>query len=208
MTVMKRIAMLLAFVLCSLAAPAQTPQEIISKMEDAMAAHQKEGLVMTVDTKVPILGTMSAKTYNLGEKVRAEVSMMGATIITWNDADTQWMYNSKDNTVEIKASPVSKSSDADASMFQHVAEGYDVTLKKETAEAWYLQCKKSHDNPDKDAPKHQELIIAKGSYLPLSLKASGSGVTLTIHEISFGVSESQVTFNPAEFPDAKVLDKR
>ena len=31
---------------------------------------------------------------------------------------------------------------------------------------------------------------------------------MTMRNITFGVSEEQVTFNQADYPDAKVIDKR
>jgi hypothetical protein len=33
-------------------------------------------------------------------------------------------------------------------------------------------------------------------------------VTLTLRNISFGVTEKQVNFNAADFPDVKITDKR
>ena len=31
---------------------------------------------------------------------------------------------------------------------------------------------------------------------------------MTLHDISFGVTEKQVTFNPKDYPTAKIVDKR
>ena len=60
---MKRFAVSLISLTISLLAGAQSVQEIISRMETAMSGHENEGIVMTVDTKIPIVGTMSIKTY-------------------------------------------------------------------------------------------------------------------------------------------------
>ena len=40
---------------------AQTPQEIVDRMEEAMETHEPEGIVMIIDAKVPIVGTMTTK---------------------------------------------------------------------------------------------------------------------------------------------------
>ena len=53
-----------------------------------------------------------------------------------------------------------------------------------------------------------DLAIAKNTYYPVSLKATVSGVTMTLRDIAFGVTEKQVTFNPKDYPTAKIVDKR
>ena len=206
---MKRILTFFAAFVLVAAAFAQTPQEIIARMEEEIDKHEKEGLIMTMDIKIPILGTMSSKAYSLGDKMRVEGKVAGVSVITWSDAETEWEYNSKKNEIEIsKAKPKSATDQGDAAMFSSVTDGYDVTLKKETADAWYFVCKKSKNNLDKDDPKNMDLVIAKGTYYPISLKAKISGITMTMRDISFGVTEAQVTFNPKDYPDAKIIDKR
>ena len=50
--------------------------------------------------------------------------------------------------------------------------------------------------------------MSKKNFYPISLKTKMSGVGLTLRDISFGVAESQVTFNPKDFPGVKIEDKR
>ena len=187
---------------------AQTPQEIISRMETEMNKHDNEGLIMIVDAKVPIIGTMTTKTYTLGNKVRVEANMMGVDIITWTDGETSWTYNSKKNEVEISKQEGSSESEGDAEMFNGITDGYDVTINKETTTTWNILCKKAKSNKDKDAPKKMELVVAKSTYMPISLKTKMSGIGITMRGISFGVTEKQVTFNANEYPGAKIVDKR
>lgn len=52
------------------------------------------------------------------------------------------------------------------------------------------------------------IVVRKSDYWPMSLSANQSGAKLTIHDISFGVTEEQVTFDPARYPNAKIVDKR
>lgn len=206
---MKRQLSLLCALLIAFPAFAQTPAQIVSRMEQEMSGRENDGIAMSVGIKVPLVGTMNTRTWTLGDKVRAEAELMGVNIITWSDGETEWTYNSKSNELEIEkdkrpASP----ENGDTSMFEGIADGYDVSIKKEDGKAWYLVCRKSRSNKDKDAPKTIELSVAKGTYYPLSLSTKASGVTMTITDISFGVDEKQVTFDIKDFPDAKVVDKR
>lgn len=209
---MKRFVIsFLPLVFLAFAAMAQSPQEILDRMEEEMDKHdEKDGVKMTVDVKVPILGTMTTKVYSLGDKMRMEVKTMGVTMITWSDGVTEWTYTDKTNEVEIeKVKEGSGSgSEGDMEMFENITDGYDVSIKKETAAAWHIQCKKSKSNTDKDAPKSMEIVVEKTTYHPLSLTASISGAKMTMHDISFGITEEQVTFNIDDYPGAKITDKR
>ena len=207
---MKRTVVFLAAFLFAATAFAQTPEEILTRMEEEMDRHENEGIYMTVDVKVPVIGTMTTRSWMLGDKSRIEGKMMGVEIVTWTDGKTEWTYNSKNNEVEIKNQDSGKAStgEGDAEMFSDIGEGYDLSIKKETPGEWHILCKKSKDNTDKDAPKTVDLVIAKGTYYPKSLSTKISGISLTMREVSFGVTEKQVTFNLADFPGAKVIDKR
>ena len=208
MPMLKKLFTILCFVAMAGLAVAQTPQEIISRMEAEMNKHDKEGLIMTVDAKVPILGTMTTKTYTLGTKARFEASMMGVDVVTWTDGQTTWTYDSKKNEVEIRKQDGDTETEGDAEMFNGITEGYDVSISKETATTWNLLCKKSKSNKDKDAPKKMELVVAKGNYMPVSLKTKLSGIGITMRNISFGVTEKQVTFNAKDYPGVTIVDKR
>lgn len=201
---------MVAALLLSVMALAQTPKEIVSRMEEAMEKHEKEGIVMTMDIKIPILGTMSTKTYVLGDKYKSEGGMMGVKIVTWSDGTTTWTYDGKKDEITIEDTAHAKPDEnkGDTEMFTGVADGYDVSLKKETDDAWYLLCKKSKDNKEKDDPKTMDLVVAKGTYYPVSISAKVSGVSVKIYDVSFGVSDKQVTFNKADYPRATIVDKR
>ena len=207
---MKRFIALLAACVLAVAAFAQTPEEIITQMEEELDKLQVDGIVMTMDIKIPILGTMSSKAWNRGEKTRIEGEIAGVKVITFIDGDTEWEYNSKENQVRIKHHDNSKVSqeESNAKLFDAVAEGYDVSLKKETATQWHIHCKKSRSNPNKDDPNSMDLVVAKGSYFPVSLSAKVSVINVTIRDLGFTVSEKDVTFNPADFPGATIIDER
>ena len=208
---MKKLLSIIFFVVMAVVAVAQTPEEIISRMEAEMAKHdEKEGLAMTMDMKIPILGTFSSRTYTLGDKYRIEVSEDGKQTISWSDGKTDWTYSSEKNEIEIKKHEVKEKTETegDAKMFSGITDGYDVKLDKETSDSWQFLCKRSKSNPDKDAPKKMTLIVAKGTYMPISLSAKVSAITITMRDLSYGVTEEQVTFNPKNYPTATIVDKR
>jgi len=206
---MKRLFCILTALAEAFIAFAQTPQEILARMEAEMEKHEGEGMIMTVDTKVPVLGTVAIKSYTLGNKARIETEMKGYKFIEWTDGVTDWEYDSKNKQIEITNADPSTMDDAgDAELFSDITDGYDVSLKKETDDAWYFVCKKSKTNTDKDAPKNIDLVVSKKNYYPVSLSAKMSGITMTMRDIAFGVTEKQVTFNAADFPGIAIVDKR
>ena len=207
---MKATATFILALFAAVAALAQTPQEIVARMDAVMQEHEKEGMSMVIDIKMPIVGSMVSKSYTLGDKARVEAELAGVSMVTWTDGQVQWVYDSSKNQVEIKdwTQAAKSSTDGDAAMFSKITEGYEVIIKDDTDDAWYLLCRKLRSNRDKDAPKSMDLVVAKGSYYPVSLRATVSGITLTMRDIAFGVSESLVTFNPSDYPGVKILDNR
>ncbi len=211
MLIMKRILALLTACALAVAAYAQTAEEIMAKMGEVMAqVGEESGLRMTMDIKIPILGTMSTKAWSLGDKMRMEAKMMGKKLITWQDGETEWTYDSDANTITIEKQDTSKKSEEkeNMEMFQNATEGYDVSIGKETATAWTIKCRKNRSNTNKDDPKNMEIVVAKGTYYPVSLSAKVDMVTVTMRDLKFHVTEQEVTFNKADYPGATVIDKR
>ena len=211
MLIMKKIFAALAAGLLAVAAYAQTAEEIMAKMGEVMEqVGEESGLRMTMDIKIPILGTMSTKAWSLGDKMRMEAEMMGKKLITWQDGETEWTYDSDANTITIEKQDTSKKSEEkeNMEMFQNATEGYDVSIGKETSTTWTIKCRKNRSNTNKDDPKNMEIVVAKGTYYPVSLSAKVDMVTVTMRDLKFQVTEQDVTFNKADYPGATVIDKR
>ena len=209
--IMKRFFALLTACVLAVAAYAQTAEEIVAKMDAAMEQVSAEnGFRMTMDIKIPILGTMSSDAWSLGDKMRLEAQMMGKKLVTWQDGQTEWTYDAGENTITIENQDKTKKSDEkeNMKMFQSATEGYDVSIAKETSSAWTIKCKKNRFNTNKDDPKNMEIVIAKDTYYPMSLSAKVDMVTVTMRNIKFNVSEKDVTFNKADYPGATIIDKR
>ena len=190
---------------------AQTPEEIVAKMNQECTRFDTEGVSMVMDMKLPILGTYSTQMYILGDKSKAVLDVKGDVSIIWSDNITDWDYDVSKNELTIKpANPSDKNEDAgdNVKAMRNVTEGYDVKLKKETADAWYFVCTKSKDNTNKDDPKKMDLAVSKTTYLPISTTVKEKGVTVTMRDFAIGVTEEQVTFDPAKYANAKIIDKR
>lgn len=219
---MKRIVCLLVALVGTLSLGAQTPQEILTRMEQEMNGHESEGVFMALDAKVPVMGTMHSKSWMRGEKARMEMTMMGVTVINWYDETTEWEYNSKSNELtislldtkvkgadkEMSSDRKSKEESSELSMLGGLSEGYELAVTAETETHWVITGKRLKTNNTKKAPKTFELTVSKVNFLPETFTAKISGVKMTMHDIRFGISEAQVTFNPADYPDAIVIDKR
>lgn len=200
---MKKLICLIVAVVAGMAAFAQTPKEIVARMDAETTAREAEGYSMQIDIKMPILGTMPSKAWTLGDKTRLEATMMGVTVITWSDGVTSWTYTEKTNEIEIKPDDPSDN-DSDLSVIDDL-DGYDISLAKQTDKTWTIRCKKNSKNTDKDAPKNIEMEIEKGTYMPVSITAKASGVTMIMRDIRFGgVTEAQVTFRPSDYPNATI----
>jgi outer membrane lipoprotein-sorting protein len=206
----KFFACIFAAVFASAALFAQTPEEIITRMDLAMDAFDDQGCAMVMDIKIPILGTISTQMYVLGDKSKAIAEVKDNKLITWIDGTTQWTYESDKNEITISNTDPSNESDAESNMklLDGVTDGYDVKLKKEDAAAWYFHCTKQKTNPRKDDPKNMDLVVSKATYLPISVKVSEKGVAVTLRDFAIGVNEKDITFNAADFPTAKIVDER
>jgi len=206
---MKKFFALFATLALTVAAFAQTPEEIIQRMDEATTRFEADGFSADLDIKV-FLFTVKSKMFTRGDKARIETGILSEKLIVWTDGKTEWTYDSTDKTVTIKDEDASGDSDADsADLLKDITAGYDVSLRKQTATQWHIRCKKSRSNTDPDDPKSMDLVIDKNTCLPVSLTASMKEGTIVLHDFQFGnVSEAQVTFRPEDYPDVKIVDER
>jgi len=198
---------IIAALLTATAIFAQTPEEVIARMDQETARFETEGFSMVMDMKIPILGSFPTQMYTLGKKYKAIIEVKGKKAITWSDGVTDWDYDVSKNELTITNATSSDAEDSVESL-NGITEGYDVKLKKETAEAWYFLCTKSKTNTNKDDPKKMDLVVSKATYLPISHSVTMKGVTVTLRDFTLGVTEEEVTFDPSQYADAKIIDKR
>ena len=199
-----------SLLMAGMQAEAQTTDEILSRMEQQLARADTEGLAMDLILKMPIVGEIRSHNLVLGDKARVEVSKEGGRAIIYKDAalGTTWSYDYSTHEVTIESTNSSESNSSDGKVMRGVRDGYDVTLKEETADAWIFLCKKSKSNKDKDDPNKIDLAVSKATYLPLYFRAKKSVFTMTFEKVAIGVNEDQVTFRESDYPGVKVVDKR
>ena len=203
----KIIFFLFVWVVASLSAFAQSAKEIVTRMEAEMEKHDNDGVTLTVEIKIPIVGSFKSKVWQLGDNMRMDVMLVEPlNISTWTDGTSTWIYNPADN--EVKISNGAAESNGDSKMFEDISNGYDVSIESQTSKSWTIACKKSKTNKDKDAPKKLELVIAKGTYYPVSMGFKQSGVTVTMSDISFGTKADEVIFNADNYPGVTIVDNR
>lgn len=208
---MKRFFICIAALLASVAISfAQTPEEIIGRMDAEMAKADEMGLAITMDLTIPIIGKTSAAMRVRGDKSRTEMSIKDVKETLWMDKTTMWTYSSTSNEVVIESrkNDSKNSQEENIEMFSGITEGYDVKLEKETADTWQFRCDKSKSNTNKDDPKKMTLIVSKKDYMPISLSTKVKGITVTMRDAKLGVSESEVTFNASSLPGVTITDKR
>lgn len=208
LTVMVALA---AMLITAASLPAQTAGEIVNKMSETMDRSEAEGYTMDFIMKMPIIGTMNSHNQIRGNKSKSVIGGAEGESIVWTDATTTWTYDPKKGEITIdakKEGESTQSGDSEMSQFDNLEDGYDLSIQKETADAWYIVCKKSRNNKEKDDPKRIDLAVAKATYLPIYLRTSVSVVSISIENFKLGVSEESVTFRPEDYPGATVIDKR
>ena len=188
---------------------AQTADEIVERMDKELKKGESVGTAVTFDIHIPIIGQVSSRIRTLGNRSRADIDAKGEKGIIWVVKDTSWSYSPKDNEIVIELGKKDNSSSQQGNeMLSGITEGYNVTIVKETADSWQLRCDKAKGNKDKDDPAKMDLVVAKKTWLPVSLKAKYKGVTVTLRDFSLGVSRKEVTFNPSDYKGVRIIDKR
>ena len=208
---MKRFLCFAIAFLSATVAFAQTGLEIVTRMNQRMSDRQSEGMCMSADVKIPVMGTVTTKTYAYGNKRRMDVESSKINTITFIDDTLQWTYVKGSTEVVLTNLNIGKRSDnpgTDTGMFDDIPDAYDITIKSQNAVKWELQCKRKKNIDDDDYPKHLTLEVRKETFEPISMNFKVMGISMSMHHIIFGIPESKVTFNPDDFPGVTVSDQR
>ncbi|MBO6161031.1 MAG: hypothetical protein J6O01_06075 [Bacteroidales bacterium] len=204
------LAAIAAMLLSGAVVSAQTPEEIVQKMSAQLDRCNAEGFSMDFVMKMPIVGTIRTHEQIFGKKMKTSMSNEEKDVVIWYDETTKWTFDSKDNTVTVenRALSSSEAEESDMKAFDRLRDGYGFKLQEETPEAWYILCKKTRSNKDKDAPGTMNLAVDKATFLPLYIRSKKSMFMVSIENVVPGVTEESVTFHPEAYPTAKVIDKR
>lgn len=206
---MKRLFLIAAIIVTAFTAKAQTPSEIVSRMSQELAKCDTLGQAFDLILNIPIIGKAGGRTWLLGDCYRIEVLGKEDSPVTWHSADTEWKFDPKENTVTIKH--YTKSSDSKDGEVKHLDgldSDYDLKIDREDDKAWYMTGKKAKTNTKKDDPKKIQLAVNKDTYLPIYYRCKEKGITISLENVAIGVTEEEVTFNPAKYPGVTIIDER
>ena len=190
---------------------AQTPEEVVERMNVEFRKGDSLGMSFDFVMSIPILGTFRTTNYVLGDKLKVDLSDKDKTNISWSDGTTEWEYDSEKNEVKItNAKPKEENDNAgNTSLVTGVSEGYDLSFDRNTDDkVWYIVCKKNKSNKDKDDPKRIDLAVSKTDYSTIYMKTKAKGVKISMENFKVGVTEAEVTFNPDDYPNVKIIDER
>ena len=210
---MKKTLCLYFALVWAVSAFAQTGQEIVERMNQRFSERKADGICLSVDVKIPILGTVTTKTYAYGNKRRMDVETSDINTITFIDDTLQWTYipgTSEVALTNIKVGNTNTSNEPgmDEGMFDDIPGNYDITIKSQNSVKWELQCKRKKAIKDDDLPKAVTLEVRKDTYEPISMSTKVMGINCTMHHFIFGIPESKVTFNLDDYPGVTINDQR
>ena len=190
---------------------AQTPEEVVERMNAEFRKGDSLGMSFDFVMSIPILGEFRSTNYTLGDKLKIELFAKGNKITSWNDGTTEWEYNLEKNEVKITNAKPKEEKDnlGDTGLVTGVSEGYDLSFDKKTNDkVWYIVCKKNKSNKEKDDPKRIDLAVSKADYSTIYMNTKAKGIGLSLENFKVGVTEKEVTFNPADYPNATIVDER
>ena len=190
---------------------AQTPEEVVERMNAEIRKGDSLGMSFDFMMSIPILGEFRSTNYTLGDKLKIELLAKDKKVTSWNDGITEWEYDTEKNEVKItNAKPrENKANSGDTNLITGVSEGYDLSFDRKTNDkVWYIVCKKNKSNKDKDDPRRIDLAVSKADYSTIYMKTKAKGIGISMENFHIGVTEKDVTFNPADYPNAKIVDER
>ena len=87
---MKRIlSLLLPGLLAAVTLFAQTPEEILARMDQETQRFDPEGFSMVMEIRVPLLGAIATTIYTRGDKYKMITGKDGDIEIDWSDGQTE-----------------------------------------------------------------------------------------------------------------------
>jgi len=190
---------------------AQTPEEVVERMNAEIRKGDSLGMSFDFMMSIPILGEFRSTNYTLGDKLKIELLAKDKKVTSWNDGITEWEYDPEKNEVTItNAKPrENKANSGDTNLITGVSEGYDLSFDRKTNDkVWYIVCKKNKSNKVKDDPRRIDLAVSKADYSTIYMKTKVKGIGISMENFHIGVTEKDVTFNPADYPNAKIVDER
>jgi len=194
----------------SFIAGAQTPKEIVSRMDNVVKDLVKKGFAMDLEIEYssmvkdgPIMKKEGpSRICILGNKVHITPYSNEANHEIWIDGEKIMIYSGMSNELHIIKDTTYL---MNYKMLFHslIADNYDI--ESETDQAWNLKSTSTVYYESTPIVTTSRVTIDKKTYYPVSVSTCGSSNQTTFSNISFGVSEDEVTFNPEDYPEVVVI---
>ncbi len=211
----QKILMIMLFMM-GMGAQAQIPSQVIDVMKKCEAAMDSpKGVQIDMDMTAgfaifKMKGTLTS--YNKGDLslTTMKAKMMGKEVFEESGCDgkQEWKYekSGKDNDATLTISPASGKKNGDFDIDLDIQKEYRKAKMKEKDDRYVI----TFTEPiDKDSPKKVVMEIDKEKYYMRNMKASQSGVTMTlkVKKIKYGVSDAVFRLDMNRYKGAKVIKK-
>ena len=225
---MKKSFFTVLSLVCSMTVFSQTANEIVSQMEEYVNTHQQDGISFAIDKELMYVDSYSTsnnqvtvKRSNLSSgsifihdnKMRVD-SDNGTEYIDF-DINRKWFVSSINKEVQFDiANHGDNSRMNDYYNGLHIIRpAYRFTIKNETDDTWTIYGKRKMFTRFNWVEKEILLTVRKDTYQPVSVtlydvmdgKPFDVTEVTTKKEISFGVTDNQVTFNAADHSIATAI---
>ena len=224
---MKKSFFAVLSLVCSMTVFSQTANEIVSQMEEYVNAHQQEGISYAVDMELMYANGNNATSPEVTKtklssgsvfvhENKMRVDSDNGTEFIDMDINRKWFVSSNNNEVLFDVAGTA----ADSRMqdcyngLHFTRSAYRFSIMDETDDTWTIQGKRKLFTLH-DVEKEIILTIRKDTYQPVSVALfnakEGKALDITQvtrkKDITFGVTENQVTFNAADYTIATAIYK-
>ena len=226
---MKKSFFTVLLLVCSMTVFSQTASEIVSQMEQYVNSHQQDGISYAVDMELMYVDDNNTASPEITVKKtklssgsifihenKMRVDSENGTEFIDLDINRKWFVSSNKKEVHFDIAGIGDNSRMEDCYngLHFIRSAYRFTIKDETDDTWTIQGKRKLFTMH-DVEKEIILTIRKDTYQPVSvaLYKAKEGKAIDVTEvtrkddITFGVTENQVTFNAADYTIATAIYK-
>ena len=225
---MKKSFFTVLSLVCSMTVFAQTANEIVSQMEQYVNSHLQEGISFAIDKELVYVDSYSTATSQV--EVKESKLSSGSIFIYDNkmrvdsdngteyidlDINRKWFVSSGNNEVQFEITgqgDINRMDDYYSGLL-FIRPAYRFTIKDQTDDTWTIYGKRKLLTRYNDVVKEIVLTVRKDTYQPVSVALydvmDGKPFDVTEitrkEDITFGVTQNQVTFNAADYTIATAI---
>ena len=217
---MKKSFFAVLSLVCSMTVFSQNANEIVSQMEAYVNSHQQDGVSFAIDKEL-----MYVDSYNSSKKLssgsifihdnKMRVDSDNGTEFINLDINRKWFVSSSNNEVQFDFTNKGDGNRINDyySGLHFIRPAYRFTIKDETDDTWTVYGRRKLFTRYNWVEKEIVLTIRKDTYQPVSVtlynvmdgKYYDVAEVTRKDDITFGVTENQVTFNAADYTIATAI---